>query len=412
MRFYLLFLLLVAPLLLGSNRIEFWSFWVLLTGIAGLICYYQKSYKLLPTIIWLPVKLYCVVIFWSLLQLFISESFGVIDRWNAFQGTLKLASYLIIFLIAVIVSTNRMEARKLLKGMAIILGGYGLLSLILFYLGNHTLLLERKIFYVNDLTGTFINRNSFATFMGLAVICCASSGLYKYQKLYGMYHRRRDLLFQPVMIKQYLLVLFCLVALILTGSRAGILASFIAFAVFLLLHLKSKHFYIAGGALVGASLFTLLNPAFLQRFMLTSFEVETRFAVWRQTSRSIIYAPEILTGIGLNNFESWFLDKKNQLTGHYHKLHNDWLQSIIELGFPVAFVLFVAIGMVLYACLKGALHENKTLHYAIMAVSGITLVLLHSIVDFSLQIPAVAYLATVMAGMGYGEYVVVKIKKH
>jgi O-antigen ligase len=86
------------------------------------------------------------------------------------------------------------------------------------------------------------------------------------------------------------------------------------------------------------------------------------------------------------------------------KAHNDYLQFLVETGV----VGFVIIGWFLFSVYRAGLRKVRTSphdfngHVALAALLGVTGILVHSFVDFNLQIPANAVLFLVLctlAGM-------------
>jgi hypothetical protein len=69
----------------------------------------------------------------------------------------------------------------------------------------------------------------------------------------------------------------------------------------------------------------------------------------------------------------------------------------------MAVVCVGALGWLTVMCVRGALVRRRRRHFALAAVAAAVIVALHSLVDFSLQMPAVAFLFAIVMGIGVGQ---------
>ena len=103
-------------------------------------------------------------------------------------------------------------------------------------------------------------------------------------------------------------------------------------------------------------------------------------------------------GCGLGAFENAFLKVKDIFPGYgVGYAHNDYLQGLIELGgvgFAIAIILMVGVLCHSIRAVKG---ENRLL--AIACIGAFSAILLHSLVDFNLYIPANAMALAWIAGI-------------
>ena len=84
--------------------------------------------------------------------------------------------------------------------------------------------------------------------------------------------------------------------------------------------------------------------------------------------------------------------------GHYDKAHNTYLENIFELGLLQASALFIALFIMALICLRGVWARHRNWIYPAIGFSASLLVGTHALVDFSLQIPAVAYTYALIMG--------------
>ncbi len=163
------------------------------------------------------------------------------DRLGLLSAALPFGA----FMAGLVIFDTDERAAKALRWFAIAGGWLALLSIVQFLLFPETLGFIQKRFYLGSLTGLFVNRNTAATFFGLILLT-----------LVVMLHKRltapdwgmvralvANRLTVPVGQKRLIrkaafigvLTAFCFIALMLTGSRAGIASSFAALSFLILL---------------------------------------------------------------------------------------------------------------------------------------------------------------------------------
>ncbi|HSB13681.1 MAG TPA: O-antigen ligase family protein [Bryobacteraceae bacterium] len=158
-------------------------------------------------------------------------------------------------------------------------------------------------------------------------------------------------------------------------------------------------------ALAGAGLALLPSEALVTRFghlAQQDLSTDTRTKIWNETLALIAAYP--VFGCGFGGYESAFLKFKSaapMYTVDY--AHNDYLQGVAELGvagFLLAACFLVAVVRTL---LRGRLSSDREERCFIIACLGaMTAILLHSITDFNLYMPANAMLLAWICGAGLG----------
>jgi O-antigen ligase len=129
--------------------------------------------------------------------------------------------------------------------------------------------------------------------------------------------------------------------------------------------------------------------------------IDTRVQLWRQTVPLIAQFP--VFGCGLGGYESNFL--QYQAVAYAYRVqfaHNDYLQAWAELGFiGLALILLMAYG-VMSQIFKGMsrLLEGERRLLVIGCGGALVAILLHSLVDFNLHVPANAMTLAWIAGVG------------
>lgn len=154
---------------------------------------------------------------------------------------------------------------------------------------------------------------------------------------------------------------------------------------------------------LSAAWFWLEPPVKERAASMTAFETENpvkaRIRVWQGIVGMIADRP--LTGTGPGTFAGAF--SRYQPPGfkvRYHYAHNDYLHYIAELGIGAGILIAWAAFLLYQTGLKKIQH-GRSVHQTLTlgALSGITALMIHSLVDFNLHIPANALIFTVLAAI-------------
>ena len=313
----------------------------------------------------------------------------------------RLLAYGGVFLLAAILARNPRRAKKLIALVAVTGTAYALYGLIVYWSGNNRLLWFAKWAYGGDLTSSFVNRNSFSTYLGLAIMAALAylgSGLAELD-FYGDRRDKARIVIEYLGTRWWLLASLCLlvIALLLTHSRGGFL-SCIAGALAMLLAMARapslKRLGKAGLVVILPMLALLLaamvssGRATFERLLLSGQESAERRAVDRLLLQAIGDHP--LVGTGLGSFFSVFARYRGpDIASYYDLAHNDYLQNMLELGLPAAGGLLLCLLWLAALCLRGIRVRRKDAVLPCLGLSVTILVGLHAASDFSLQIPAV-----------------------
>jgi hypothetical protein len=336
---------------------------------------------------------------------------------EALSGWLRLALPFFVFLVALILLDSD-ERALLVFNIAAIGGGLlavaGLLQYLLF---PGYLLFSEKFAYFDSLTFVFVNRNTAATCLGLIGLMVFTRA---WQEWTQLDHARivawamngvplgKLAHFAPFLIQAGLL-LATLLALSLTRSRAGVGSTAVAAIVTLALlswfgggqssrpgfsrrrrSVLSKVVRFAVSAAIVLAIVALLAPQAILRGEVQGVE-DARFCIMDSllaTAKSNLFSGG---GFGAFSFNfDPFRDPACGISGFWDKAHNIYLDGIIGLG--LMFVPAVLLGVwVLVRAYGAGLRERRSLRiYPIVGLAGLVLVLVHGLVDFSLQIPGMA----------------------
>jgi O-antigen ligase len=387
---------LLAFAVLSFGAVEEWSQAVLEVGASLLLVfwavrlYYRKSDRLsIPPEIFPLVVFALVAVLQVVFRLTASRYFTRIELQ-------LLATYLIVvFLMSQAYSRTRHWRGYFwfLMSLGFVVSIFGILQ----YLTNNGKLYWVRTMRVQVLPfGPYVNRNHFAGFAEL-IIPVALVPL-----VLGKVRRERV----------FLVALFALVpivALLLSASRGGIV-SFVVQMVILFLLLLIRRIrgtrVLIGGVVVLCSVMVVSwigVQRVLQRFSeIQSMEMEVtgskRAAMREDTWRLFLDHP--LLGTGLGTLEIVFPPYDSLYDGKVvDHAHNDYVEALAETGVVGGLCCVWFLGVVLLHSLKG-LEELGSSFGSVLNLTGLIAcsgMLVHSLVDFNLHIPANALLFFVSA---------------
>ena len=242
--------------------------------------------------------------------------------------------------------------------------------------------------------GPYANRNHFAGFAEM-VIPVALVPL-----VLGRVRRER----------LFLVALFAvvpIVALLLSASRGGIVSFAVQMIVLFLLLLVRRvpsRYVIGGGVVVLCAVMAVSwigVQQILERFSgLQTLEVSTgKRTAMRQGTWQMFFDHPML-GTGLGTFEMAFPPYDSVYDGKVvNHAHNDYLETLAETGVVGGLCCVWFLGLLLLNALKG-MADLRSSFSSVLNLSGLVAcsgILVHSLVDFNLHIPANALLFFVSA---------------
>ena len=308
------------------------------------------------------------------------------------------------------------RAHWTVQAVALIGMAYAIYGIVAFFVFPGTILWLTKYAYLDSVTSTFVNRNSYATYVGIglvAALACTFSAYVRSANLVGRSALRRAVSFVAStagpagwwLVGSFILGL----ALVRTGSRGGILASVAGMvALVLLTTMRGRNAIAATASLLGllatgVAIF-VFGDFFAGRLLALGFNAADRLAVYKLTIVSILDAP--WKGFGYGTFEYVFpMYRDNSLSpyGVWDKAHNTYLEIIQGLGIPIAALFFVMLLILVVRVGRAALTRRSSATAALVATSATVIVALHSFVDFSMQIQAVALTWTALLAAGVAQ---------
>jgi O-antigen ligase len=343
-----------------------------------------------------------------------------IAPYQTVSALLLLITYVMTFYL-VLWTCERREAKKRLVYALLALGAFeAFYGLIQYLTGWQQIFLYVKKYYVQDATGTYINRNHFAGFLEMALPFAITMGLRRAGKLRQAIQRSatkaRSLLSSPELLPLVGLLFVAVTifaGLVFSRSRMGILSSLVSIGMVLALagsSSPSKRTRAVVAALfflgvMGIVVWVGTDPV-INRFETLGQEYsqagQNRISIWRDTLKLVRQHPVLGTGLGTfavayTSVQTVFL---TQLVDH---AHCDYLELASELGLPGGMLLFGSIFWILASAVRRYRKSEDSFDSAIRlgCIGSIAAILLHSLADFNLYIPANAVVLTVTLALAW-----------
>lgn len=409
---------------LGSARPAFWMLTAALIALIG-IWYALRLFVLrqYPRIalgrFWFEALLYVVLCLYLGAQLlpfglFMPIAFALPDGTSLYTRMLSLApgdtwlmlislvGYGLFFVLFLQIAANRRRARRVLVALLVIATAEAIYSLVsLNYLGD-TLLGFEKTAYKGFATGTFVNRNSLATFLaaGLSIGTALLLGRTDSDEAEPVMNRlARGLAIVAAMA-------FIAGALFATGSRMGALAGALGVASVVIVGLIARPrlaglLWILGLLVLGAiGLFVAYGTGLVDRMMTLRDASESRGELYHQIWQMIMLRPWL--GYGGASFPvvfPIFEQPPLALDLVWDKAHSTYLALWVELGL-VAGSIPVLIVISLFIRAVGGLRDPSSLAMSLAAIGCTVVYGAHALVDFSLEVQANTYVFLAVLALG------------
>lgn len=428
----LMIIVALSPIPFGSNRPAFWAisaFAIALTGLIYVLSFQISGIRNLRfplANIKIPAFLFALLIGFLIIQIvpfgsmtiarsaeveLISRSLSI-DPGGTILMLVRQLSYGLFFFLVLQVGVNRQRARKMLLGLFLITLAYAIFGMVaLTQLGDISLF-GKKIFFLGNATGTFTNRNSFATFLAMGGIAGLSLVLCDMTQVNDKRSRTQKgfALEKNTQIVVYMFALVVIGATILsTQSRMGAFSAvggMIIVSILVTVNATTKNAKFVGIAfLTGFSVLTVLSILFGAGLLERLGSVEQSFGV-----RGDLYAQVIdmiktrpLAGFGGGSFNLAFPLFHNFPVSTdliWNKAHSTYLTLWSELGLVFGSILIIILGYFLLQLIMLARVSAKRFVNSIAAIGACVVIGLHSLMDFSLEIQANTYMFLAILGLG------------
>lgn len=428
----LMLILFLAPLALGSNRPFFWTLWALLLGLMlgayGLWVQFRGfRLRVGPGDLLPEIVVYTGLCLFLIAQVLPLGGFGFVPEivtaagislplqtlsttpGNTLLMLLRWGTYGALFFLGVQVSLSPKRRLRLLWVIAAIVTAHALIGLLFFYQWGNTILGIEKWAYQDSLTGSFVNRNSFATFLAIGLVVVVgliANTLSDASQLRGRRYMGVALLLVAA--------LFILAAAFATNSRMGLFSGLVGAAIVVILAMaKSRGLGI--GAKVGLAVLTMLllaavgylfGASLWLRFLDVGNAAGVRLELYRQALEMVATRP--WTGFGGGSFEQAYqVFHRPPVSTEYiwDRAHNSYLSLWVELGVIAGSLPLLMVAIVFGRAAITYLSQPHLDAASLIGIGAVVVAAIHSAVDFSLEMQAITLLFVMLLAMASAAHI-------
>jgi len=328
-------------------------------------------------------------------------------EYTARREVLRLLVYALLFFVA-LNNLHKSEWTQITLYVLVFTGTaiaiYGIVQVIAGL--EHVWHFTRPEQYKGRGSGTFINPNHFAGFLGMLLPLCLASVL-------------TGRISQPMRILLGYSALLLLGGVAVSMSRGGWVSTSLALAAIVTVLGWRKQFRLRGilltcivlGVIAG---FLLTSPFAQDRLRNVSKpgtmeHVGSRIELWK--AAAAVWQEEKLLGVGPGHFDHRFpAHRPKQLQSRPVRVHNDYLNTLVDWGLAGMMLAGLMLGTMISGIIKSWKYSQRTSSdlsaktsnraaFVLGSTAGLGSIALHSFVDFNLHIPSNAMLAATLAGL-------------
>jgi hypothetical protein len=379
---------------------------------------------------WLPTAAISFLPLWVVLQIGVVALPGTNPLWEiagtalrkdlspamalapsaAVAGLLKLLTYGASFWFALQMGRDPRRAWRLLHWFAWASAVYASYGLINYLAGNRWLLWYERWAYAEDVTSTFVSRNHYATFAALGMLAATALSIKTFKENWRLGDRSLPTLNRAIdalmskSLAYFVVALTIGMAWLQTHSRLGFAAGTIGTIVFLLVlrtsgAIRGRWALLATSVLTVVFLISVSGSGTLAR--LDATQDFDRAIIFARVTDGIERSPWV--GYGYGSFPAAFQMFRDMTIPpglEYTEAHSSYLELAFELGVLPAALVVVALGWIAMLNLRGAHTRQRDAILPALGASAAVIMGVHSVGDFSLQIPAIAITYAAVLAIG------------
>ena len=438
--------LIIAPLPFGSVDTYWIGIWCLLMALSlSTANFGVLSSACLRDLVVVAIVLLCILIVVYLQMKMDSIAALLHPSWQKAQSVLKtpikphiaadlggvIAELGSIFLFCTtfmrfrIFATHRQHALQVVTVLAYSAAFFAVISAVTLIIDPNMLLWRDKTAYIGYFTGTFINRNTAATYFGsisLLWLALILPDIKRYFIVGAPLKHSFWLLTQSLsarLVIKLIGLLICLAAVGATGSRAGLLLTILCLVLATTLYInplfmntrRSVMFALGGVTLSICLAYIFLGGSAGSRLASRDLSTDDRFEVY--TTALVMIKDRFWLGHGLGSFEAVFPSYRPETIsqfGIWDRVHSTPLEFALTVGMPL-FMLVSCLWLWLSVRLLRSSMSHNGNCVVICAMCVGVLGTFHSFVDFSLQIPGYGVVFAAITATGVAQIGVVRSKK-
>jgi O-antigen ligase len=348
---------------------------------------------------------------------------AAIVKHEPFFALGHILANLLALMLGIVVGVDSERARRGVRVMAWSGIGYAAYGIFALALDPTEILWREKTAYIGSLTATFINRNTAACYFGscaavwlvllmVAIRRSLPRGPIAWVEAAPRLLRdpRRDVLVRLVML------LVCLSAMFMTNSRGGTLVSLgvmaVAFMIFFGRDMpRGLGFLTVLGGCVAVSLLILqiFGGNVSSRIDQQGLSDAGRLSAYHSTLKIIADNPWFGTGLGtFANIFPVYRSGDISIRQLWDAAHSTPLELASEVGIPLAIIVAAAWVTALVVLVRGLAGPRRALELPLSALAVSLIGLLHSSIDFSLQIAGYSIVCFSVLGLGLSQAILSK----
>lgn len=434
----LLAVLAAMPLPFGSTRPWAWSLTAILIGLTLLsyalgLVFTDVRLAVPLRRMRVPLLLISVPVLWALFQMVplggsdtahpIWQTAGEIlgrqvpgrisvDPYATGTALMRLVVYLGVFFLAVQLCRAADRAFLALTATVVIGAGYALYGLLAYMLMPDQLVWLPRMSQRSDLSQALAGGSSYATFTGLGLMAAIAlmSKLVHRPTVASSAGRRAILatLARTIGARAWApaaATAALATAILFTQSRAGLLATGIGVVVLLLCLMSATRLSWIGRSTLAA--LVLAGIALTVQLASEAMPDPQAAGGQRAALNALVWlaiADAPLLGHGYGAFETAFQGYGDgTVEGYVPNAQNGYLELAFELGLPAAGLLAAAVAAVAVRCLIGVYARRRDIVYPALGAAAAALAGAQALMDFSVQVPAVAAMLAFILGLGYSQ---------
>jgi hypothetical protein len=267
------------------------------------------------------------------------------------------------------------------------------------------------------MSGTFVSSNSFGCYCGMGMVAAMAlifaGRRRKGDMPYGYDEDDEEGIIASLTGFRVTMLAVCLLllgGLLFSASRAGLAATFVGAAALTVLMLRGRwrsrpdlvRVFVAISVVVGIMVLVIAGNTIIDKAIRAS-DGGDRMEIWRASLQAVRMSPWL--GWGLGSFADIYAIVQPMRVPIANDLaHSTPLETMVEVGVPMALVGFAIVLIPWGVSLYGAVTRRRAHRYlpgAAFAVAAVAI--LHSVVDFSLQMPAIGFVVSALLGMGWAQ---------
>ena len=339
-----------------------------------------------------------------------------IDPHASRVSLLKTLAYASIFFLVLMLANRRSRVSRMAELLVFAALAHSVYAVLMHLWGAVPDFFGLRVSHADAAVGTYVNRNHFAGFLemslaigiGLLIAGLSDRSADTWKKFV---RQTLEWILSPKMVLRLALCVL-VIALTTTHSRMGNAAFFASLLIAGLTGIALSRYATRNTVLLLASLVAidlLIVGSWFGVEKLAKRIEETTMQDVEVREEPPKYALDLIKdypvfGAGPGSFYLAFPPyRKETITAFFDHAHNDYVEFAAESGIPGLVILGIFVVLSLGAALRAQWERRDPLMrgMSFACIMGVTAILIHSWVDFNLQIPANAALFMVLLALGW-----------